>query len=191
MNLDKGAGGPEYAEIVDALAADDKARTDFLKACLLKLGLQVTQETTTVPSLSSLHMSASDPADTSRISSSLQEITSTDGQQLIKDENDTFLVEKSGVWNMDKLNSSLPDTSNEQESERPVDEGIVDYNAVVKHIVIHDELPSSKITPYFNHHAFYSNLKAYQSQSREGAAQFGASLMYGEVITSTNTILEK
>lgn len=92
---------------------------------------------------------------------------------------------------MDKLNSSLPDTSNEQESERPVDEGIVDYNAVVKHIVIHDELPSSKITPYFNHHAFYSNLKAYQSQSREGAAQFGASLMYGEVITSTNTILEK
>lgn len=192
MNLDKRAGGPEYAKIVDALAEDDKARTDFLKACLLKLGLQVTQETTTVPSLSSLHLSSLDRATTAGIFSSLQEIITTDGKdKLIKDENDTFRIEKSGVWNMDKLNQSLPDDSKEQAGETPVDEGIVDYNSVVKHLVIHDEFPLPKLTPYFNHHSFYSNLQAYQSRSREGASQFGASLIHGEVITSTNTILEK
>lgn len=192
MNLDKMAGGPEYAKIVDALAADDKARTDFLKACLLKLGLQVTQETTAVPSLSSLHLSSLDPATTAGIFSSLQEIITADGhEKLIKDENDSFRIEKSGAWNMDRLNLSLPDDSKDQAAETPADEGMVDYNSVVKHLVIHDELPSSKITPYFNHHAFYSNLKTYQSQSREGASQFGASLIHGEVITSTNTILEK
>lgn len=192
MNLDKNAGGPEYAKIVDALAADDKARTDFLKAFLVKLGLQITQDTTTVPSLSSMHLSAADPDGTSRIFSSLQEITTRDGQEeYIKDENDTFRIEKSGVWNMGKLNDSLPDDSEDQVPDRPTDDGIIDYNAVVKHLMIHDDLPSSKITPYFNHHAFYSNLRSYQNQSREGASEFGSNLLYGEVVTSTNTILEK
>lgn len=171
--------------MVDALAADDKARTDFLKACLSKLGLQVTQNTTTVPSLSSLHLSSQNPADTSRIRSSLQEVISTEGdEQFIKDENDTFRVEKSGTWSMKSLEESLPQS--EQGSE-----GIVDYNAIIKTLVIQDELPPSKATPYFNHHAFYANLEQYQSQLREGTGAFGSSIMYGEVVTSTNTILEK
>jgi biotin--protein ligase len=57
--------------------------------------------------------------------------------------------------------------------------------------VIHDDVPASKLTPYFNHHAFYANLRQYQCESREGASEFGSNLMYGEVITSTNTIMEK
>lgn len=186
VNLDKNVS-PEYAKLVEALAADDKSRTDFLKACLSKLGLQVARDNAAVPSLSSMHLSASDPDATSRIMSSLQEIIARDDQgEYIKDENDTFRVEKSGVWNMGKLSDSLPDNSKNH-----VDEGFVDYNAVVKQLVVHDELPPAKITPYFNHHAFYANLDAYQSQSREGASEFGSNLVYAEVITSTNTILEK
>ncbi|KAF7131047.1 hypothetical protein CNMCM5793_004034 [Aspergillus hiratsukae] len=185
-NLDKKYGGEEYAKVVDALAADDKARTDFLKACLSKLGLQVTQNTTTVPSLSSLHLSSQNPGDTSRIQSSLQEVISTEGdEQFIKDENDTFRVERSGTWSMRSLEESLP------QSEQGASEGIVDYNAIIKQLVIHEELPPSKATPYFNHHAFYANLEQYQSQMREGTGAFGSSIMYGEVVTSTNTILEK
>lgn len=173
---------------MDALAADDKSRTDFLKACLLKLGLQVTEETTTIPSLSSMHLSALDPADTSKIVESLQEnITKEDDGEFLKDTNDTFRLEKSGVWNMGKLNESLLEDS----ENRGTEQGIVDYNAIVKQLMIHDEVPSSKITPYFNHHAFYSNLRSYQSQSKEGESEFGSNLLYAEVITSTNTILEK
>ncbi|PKX98773.1 biotin--[acetyl-CoA-carboxylase] ligase BPL1 [Aspergillus novofumigatus IBT 16806] len=186
VNLDKKAGGEEYAKVVDALAADDKARTDFLKACLSKLGLQVTQNTTTVPSLSSLHLSSQNPADTSRIRSSLQEMITTEGdEEFIKDENDTFRLDKSGTWSMSSLEESLP------QSEQGASEGIVDYNAIIKPLVIHDELPPSKATPYFNHHAFYANLEQYQSQMREGTGCFGSTIMYGEVVTSTNTILEK
>lgn len=176
--------------MVDALAADDRARTDFLKACLTKLGLQVTQNTTTVPSLSSLHISSLDPADTSSILSSLQELITTDGEhQYLKDENDTFRIEKPEAWNMQSLQEALPDDSKEDSGK--AEEGIVDYNAIVKHLVIHEDVPLSKMTPYFNHHAFYSNLRQYQSQMREGAREFGSSIVYGEVITSTNTILEK
>ncbi|RAK91124.1 biotin apo-protein ligase [Aspergillus costaricaensis CBS 115574] len=184
-NLDKKAGGPEYAKVVEALEADDKARTDFLKACLVKLGLQVTQSTTTVPSLSSLHLSSQEPAETADLVASWQEIITKDGnEEVLKDENDTFRIERPGAWNLSQLEDSLPASSQSTE-------GIVDYNAIVKRLVVHDDVPSSKLTPYFNHHAFYSNLHQYQSQSREGASEFGSHLVYGEVVTSTNTILEK
>ncbi|PWY71138.1 biotin apo-protein ligase [Aspergillus sclerotioniger CBS 115572] len=183
-NLDKKAGGSEYAKVVEALETDDKARTDFLKAVLVKLGLQVTQSTTTVPSLSSLHLSALEPTETADLVSSWQEIITKDGDdEILKDENDTFRIERPGTWNLSQLEESLPAA--------PSTEGIVDYNAIVKRLVVHDDVPSSKLTPYFNHHAFYSNLRQYQAQSREGASEFGANLVYGEVVTSTNTILEK
>ncbi|RAL03524.1 biotin--[acetyl-CoA-carboxylase] ligase BPL1 [Aspergillus ibericus CBS 121593] len=183
-NLDKKAAGPEYAKVVEALEADDKARTDFLKAVLVKLGLQVTQSTTTVPSLSSLHLSALEPTDTADLVASWQEIITKDGDdEILKDENDTFRIERPGTWNLSQLEESLPEPQST--------EGIVDYSAIVKRLVVHDDVPSSKLTPYFNHHAFYSNLRQYQAQSREGASEFGANLVYAEVVTSTNTILEK
>lgn len=193
--MDKKAGGPEYAKVVDALAQDDKARTDFLKACLTKLGLQVTQETTTVPSLSTLHLSALRSEDTSELLSSLREaVTQEDGREYLKDENDTFRIEAPNVWKMQELEKSLPEVEDKEEakseSPEPV-EGIVDYNKIVKHVVIHDELPSSKATPYFNHYAFFSNLQNYRSKSSEPLFQFGSQILYGEVVTSTSTILEK
>ncbi|RAH47092.1 biotin--[acetyl-CoA-carboxylase] ligase BPL1 [Aspergillus brunneoviolaceus CBS 621.78] len=190
VNLDKKNGGAEYAKVVDALAADDTGRTDFLKACLVKLGLQVSQTTTTVPSLSSLHLSAQEPTDTANLVALWDEHITKDGdKEVLKDENDTFRIERPGTWNLGELEASLPALS-ETPTATPT-EGIVDYNAIVKRLVIHDDVPSSKLTPYFNHHAFYSHLRQYQGQSREGASEFGSNLVYGEVVTSTNTILEK
>ncbi|KAI9375360.1 biotin-protein ligase [Aspergillus egyptiacus] len=186
VNLDPKAGGPEYAGVIEALAADDKGRTDFLKACLSKLGLQVAQDTTHVPSLSSLHFSSLSSDDAERVLKSIEELVGDKG--FLKDEYDTFKIEKSGTYNMGALAESLPE---EDPSEATQTEGIVDYQAVVKRLVIHDDVPSSKLTPYFNHHAFYTHLRNYQAQSKEGASQFGSNLLYGEVVTSTNTILEK
>ncbi|KAJ5907447.1 hypothetical protein N7495_000129 [Penicillium taxi] len=178
-NLDPKAR-PDFAEVIDVLAADDKARTDFLKACLSKLGLQVTDETTTVPSLSSLHISALNPENALEILSLLGPVlTEENNTEYLKAENDTFRIERPGTWNLGDLEESLPDN------------GIIDHQTVIKRLVFHDDLPSSKLTPYFNHHSFFANLRQYQSESREGASQYGSNLMYAEVITSTNTILEK
>jgi hypothetical protein len=59
-------------------------------------------------------------------------------------------------------------------------------------LILHEtEWPGSKETPYFNHHAFFANLKRYQQENSSEAEEFGNVLMYGEVVTSTNTILEK
>jgi biotin--protein ligase len=196
VNLDKSAGPPEYGKVVDQLAADDKSRTDFLKACLAKLGLQVNQDTTTVPSLSCLHLSSLDPEDTDRLVSSLQEIISKEGdKEYLKDENDTFSIERTDAFRMDDLKEALsenvPAEETKADQSRRTEDGIVDYNSIIKRLLIHRGTPPSKITPYWNHHAFYSNLRNYQSQSKEAILEFGRHLLYGEVVTSTNTILEK
>lgn len=176
---------------MEALAEDDKQRTDFLKACLLKLGLKVSQETTSVPSLSRLHLSSMLPNGTSKIMSGLQETISViDGEEYIKDDNDTFHLEKPSTWSLGSLTKAL--TSEENGKTDDDEDRIIDYNTVVKRLVVHEnELPSSKETPYFNHDAFYANLKYYESKNQEAKGGFGNNMLYGEVVTSTNTLLEK
>jgi biotin---protein ligase len=199
VNLDKAAGGPEYAQVIEQLAADDKSRTDFLKACLVKLGLQVTQETTTVPSLSYLHLSSVEPEYTQTIVSALEEaITKGEGddagKEFLKDDNDTFQIERDDTYQMQDLKDALPaeaDSGKTVVDQSSATDGIVDYNAIVKRLSVHNEWPLSKLTPYFNHNAFYANLRHYQSQSREAVLDFGRSIIYGEVVTSTSSMLEK
>jgi biotin--protein ligase len=69
---------------------------------------------------------------------------------------------------------------------------ILDYDKVIKTVVPHDKaLPSTKDMP-FHHEAFYANLHHYHTNKlRNPAAAFGRYLIYGEVVTSTNTLLEK
>ncbi|CAN9148449.1 unnamed protein product [Alternaria alternata] len=68
---------------------------------------------------------------------------------------------------------------------------IVDYAKIVKVIIPHEKaLPSAQETP-FHHDAFYANLHHYHTKLRNPDASFGNHLMYGEVVTSTNTLLEK
>lgn len=179
--------------MVKVLEEDDKQRTDFLKACLLKLGLKVSQETTAVPSLSRLHLSSMLPNGVSDIMAGLQEIVSiADGEEYIKDENDTFHLEKPSVWSLGSLSKALTGESSVKTDEGDDDDRIIDYNAVVKRLVVHEkEPPQSKETPYFNHEAFYANLRHYENKTQELKDRFGNSLLYGEVVTSTNTMLEK
>jgi biotin--protein ligase len=68
---------------------------------------------------------------------------------------------------------------------------IVSYEKIVKVITPHEkELPSVQDTP-FHHESFYANLHHYHTKLRNPNASFGKHLMYGEVVTSTNTLLEK
>jgi biotin--protein ligase len=218
VNLTKGGDNPAYPRIVEALAADDKQRVDFMKACLAKLGLSPSQDDQGVPSLSRLHLSTLEASEVSRIASSWSDIVEeVDGKHLIKGENDTFSVEKqSGPWkaqdsstlSLQKVADALPavvkdvlpaaisdpssTTSTEQENAKQ-DTGIVDYDKITKTLLVHDtSLPDTKQTPYFNHHAYFANLYAYKSKHHHNTSEsFGNVLLYGEVVTSTNTLLEK
>ena len=116
-----------------------------------------------------------------------------DGEEYIKDETDTFHLEKRNTWSLNSLTSTLlEDESDKTDQSNVGDDRIVDYNTVVKRIVVHEkDYPASKDTPYFNHNAFYSNLKRYRENSKEDDIELGNYLLYGEVVTSTNSLLEK
>ncbi|OAL39498.1 biotin-[acetyl-CoA-carboxylase] ligase [Fonsecaea nubica] len=194
-NLETKPDAPGFADVIKTLAEDEKHRMDFIKACLTKLGLTVSGEQN-VPSLSYMHLSSSDPTDTAGIISSLSHLIDVDehGSEFLKDENDTFQILKPSVWKMVDLTKALSSEPESKESADQTDassDHIVDYNTVVKKIIVHeDDHPQPRATPYFNHSAFYSNLHKYQTQTH-GAVNFGAHLLYGEVVTSTNTLLEK
>ncbi|TVY52737.1 Biotin--protein ligase [Lachnellula cervina] len=203
VNLDPNADGPGYPKVVKALAEDDESRVNFLKACLAKLGLVISQETSSVPSLSRLHLSSQHHFFISELLASWESIISKeDGEEYIRGENDTFhLEQQSSRWSMGSLVKSLPLPGVSGESEELVADQtadavsvdrIVDYNTIPKRIIPHEtEWPGTKETPYFNHHSFYANLQRYQREGTGEAEEFGNTLLYGEVVTSTNTLLDK
>lgn len=176
--------------MIEQLEKDDDLRVRFLKGCLIKLGLLVSQESNPVPSLSRLHLSSLVPSGSSEVVAALEDIiTIENGEEYIKDDNDTFRIEIPSAWS----SGSAVTKRGEEEADRDDNEDrILNYSTIIKRIVVHDkEHPASKETPYFNHHAFFGNLSQYQSQLDEENIDFGVHLLYGEVVTSTNTILEK
>jgi len=164
---------------------------------LLKLGLNIVQEETPVPSLSHLHLSANQPSDVAELVSSWEEIIEReDGEEYIKGENDTFHLEKPSTWSRSSLSkavaSVLPNVSEDDAKADGNDDRIQDYDKITKRLIPHeDDLPSAKETPSFNHPAFFSHLAHYASSTRDCAGEWGHYLLYGAVVTSTNTLLEK
>ena len=188
-----------------------------MKACLAKLGLTPSQDNQGVPSLSRLHLSSLQSSEITDLVSSWSGIVDEEGQAFyIKGENDTFQLEKqSGPWKTNKTEESsslslqnvadsLPEvvknilpgvasTAVEQaDNQQPDDSGIVDYDKLTKRLLVHDDsLPDTKQTPYFNHHAYFANLAHYKKSNLHMHEAFGNVLLYGEVVTSTSTLLEK
>ena len=192
VNLDRSQGGQSYGKVIDALAEDDIERVNFLKACLLKLGLNVSDDKQAVPSLSRLHLSGAEKTNVTELLAYLKEIIASEADEdYIRGENDTFLLENPSRWSMGDLKKDLPGSEDSSTNGASDQDKIINYDAVVKRIVAHEsDYPSCKDTPYFNHHAFFSNLKHYQTISKSQTT-FGKHLLYGEVVTSTNTMLEK
>ncbi|KAI1362271.1 biotin-protein ligase [Xylaria arbuscula] len=186
-----------YNDLIASLKEGDADRVSFLKACLTKLGLEVSQESSGVPSLSRLHLSSITSSNVDDLLYSWEDIITKeeDGEEYIKSEHDTFHLEKPETrWSMNELKDTLPknDITGELTTpSRSTDEAMIDYTTILKRIVTHERAwPEVKETPYFNHHAYYSGLRDYRREDTE-AEEWGDYLLYGEVLTSTNTILDK
>ncbi|EME41921.1 hypothetical protein DOTSEDRAFT_55606 [Dothistroma septosporum NZE10] len=222
-NLDRTEeSNPNYASIVDALLVDDEKRTEFMKASLKRLGLEVSENTLAVPSLSRLHLSSAQPNEIEELLQSWQKAgvaSSEHDGDFIRGEQDTFKLERDDSWNMSNMQDALPSpvkkaadvlmdaistptkarlqpSSTVQESDRaqadPSPDRPLDYDAFTKSMTLHTSSPPGpKVTPHFNHHAFFANLKRFQAMQPGLANDFGRVLIYGEVVTSTQTLLEK
>ena len=189
-NLSRQEDVPGYGDLVEALAKDESKATDFLRACLTRLGLEVSQEASLIPSLSPIHLSSINHTEVDELLHSLNDIITKDneGEEFIRDQNDTFHLEKPETrWSMADLSDALLQKSTSITTSIDT----TDQAKVMKRIVSHDESwPETKETPYFNHATFYTSLLEYRQLDRQ-AREWGDLLMYGEVVTSTNTLLEK
>ncbi|RPB22826.1 class II aaRS and biotin synthetase [Terfezia boudieri ATCC MYA-4762] len=177
-NLDRNMGGREYGELVDRVTDDHEKQTGFLKGMLRKLGLRVSQEAYMIPKLTVLHLTSVYPEDVGSLLANLRAaglVTKEGDKEMIFAENDTFIANK----------------QNDPESD-PENDKIIDYHKVIKTIQLHPTFqPSKSLTPYFNHSHYYKSLTTYRSQSRLSPSQFGSFLLYGEVVSSTSTMLDK
>ncbi|KAF1959748.1 biotin apo-protein ligase-like protein [Byssothecium circinans] len=71
-------------------------------------------------------------------------------------------------------------------------DAILDYNKIIKSLFPHTTShPSPHETPSFHHETYYANLAHHHSKASNHAPTFGRHLVYGDVVTSTNTLLEK
>ncbi|TGZ83394.1 class II aaRS and biotin synthetase [Ascodesmis nigricans] len=198
-NLDKRNGGPEYEKLINTLAADDAHRIQFIKLILSKLDITVPEAPSAqvIPELSSIHLTSFIPSDCghllSRLSDIITDTNDSTPEKQIKDEADTFIVEvnsSSSKSSSDAISHIAPTDTTLNYSGEPVLN--TDYTSTPKRLIIHNSgFPNDTETPHFNHAAFYGSLEYYRSLSRMSPSQFGQFMLYGETVTSTNTLLEK
>jgi biotin--protein ligase len=167
--------------VVGAIIEDDEKRIKFLRSLLEKLGLQV-PETDVPPRLSTIHLTSIHSPDIAHLVDRLQAITTiSDSTTKIIGENDTFILHNGPLSSFSP--AELADALSLEETE--------DLNKVPKTLQYHTTTTDLPSTPFFSHSLFYNALSTYRSSSRSSPSQFGTFMLYGETITSTNTMLDK
>lgn len=174
-----------FQHVVSELEKEDAGRRQFLRACLIKLGLKVnTDADAGVPRLTPIYLSShSDPKRAQAILSDLKENMDFVGQNTFEDVHDTFVIHEENEADHELLI---------QEGEVP--DSIDELCEAPKHVKIFtsDLLPKNEETPYFNMRAYFEHLQRLYNANNvpENERSFGSVLAYGEVVTSTNTLLD-
>src|SRR5690606_37808913 len=102
----------------------------------------------------------------------------------IKCEHDIFKITRT-------LNGQLPSETLDPLRQDLRTGNFMEYKNIQKIIVTHEGFPTNAETPYFSHELYYACLANDRSDMNLRGAQFGSHILYGEVVTSTNTLLEK
>ena len=181
---------PGYDKLTETLSEHELSRLSLLKACLKKLGLEVPGSLSErEPSLSALHLSSMDPEKLQDLLCLWNTVMDKEGgKELVKGEVDTFQVQSDDSFSsMDALRKALSLDIATEKSVATTE----DLNTVVKKIIAHEtNIPDPSLTPQFDHALFYQSLKRYRILEPT-ARSWGDILLYGETVTSTNSLLEK
>jgi len=199
------AGNPEYGpspNIVSRLLEQDQKRIQLMRSLLTNLGLKLTVPEVApasnqldqasqlvlppgailgIPDLTPLYLSSIHPQLTDELERTLKSLSSAEG--LIKEANDTFQLISSPDASVPVHTSTLSETPEGDTEEK-----------IIKNVVICKNTtgPSASLTPQFVMGQYFDHLaKVRSSNSLQGGLSFGNSLMYAEVVSSTQTMLDK
>ncbi|RUS22490.1 biotin-protein ligase [Endogone sp. FLAS-F59071] len=191
---------PHYAAsgILERLLAAEDDRKRFVRALLARMGLEpvvfvdhlASTKTAVmeniVPDLTPLYLSSVDTETIRAVAAAIREIGSKDSNDptftLVADANDTFRIVPTGV--------TLPPTRDAEPGEER------DPAKEVKTIIVCDtpgSVPTRGETRFFDQADFYTRLREKREREFAGGKwfKFGSYVMYAEVLTSTQTILDK
>ncbi|KAG2173767.1 hypothetical protein INT43_005187 [Umbelopsis isabellina] len=187
----------EGTDLIKNLMLAEPSRKQFLRALLARIGLNVVGyqkpasnaqpqlQENEVPPITPLYLSSLRLSEYQQLVSKLKALA--DPTSHIRDVNDTFLVRH--------LTNDTPDVAslslNESAQETPEN--------MVKDIVVMEDASKepvyvpSQLTKYFNSSSFFEHLQKHRSLQWGGGSwySFGSSMLYGEVVTSTQTMLDK
>jgi biotin--protein ligase len=194
------AGNPEYGplpNVVSQLLETDQQRLLLVRSLLKKLGLKLSQPEVPqaaaaqdaapvalppgailgIPDLTPLYLASVEPAYTTLLVHSLRSIATPEG--LIKEPNDTFQLIASPQHTIPVHTSTLSETAEGESEEK-----------VIKNLIIcHNGGPPASTTPQFAMNDYFQHLKKIRPPTQNFT--FGNSLLYGEVVSSTQTMLDK
>lgn len=166
--------------ILDALESHNHRRKQFLHACFINLRLDsdLSGADLSSPSLSKLHLICPKPQDLRDLTTSLRMISDQpiqkDGLFTIHGGNDSFLLE-TRLLSLDSI---------KDEYDAPEATG----NST--HVIVHSvRTPPLEAMPHFDTLLYFQELE--RQQERWEHKGWGHILLYGEVVTSTNTILDR
>ncbi len=169
---------PGYADVVKTLKADDESRRQLLRAVLAKLGLDVVGgggPPSPPPLSAALHLAALYPDETEELAHALGDVVSREG-------NDAYIRAEHDVFQLMHTYDG-PETA-------AADDKAAD--APVKQLVLYETRhPARSEVPSFDFAEYFASVQHYRRTTDGDAVDWGNLLMYGKVVTSTNTLLEK
>ncbi|KAF9942448.1 biotin holocarboxylase synthetase [Mortierella alpina] len=201
------AANPEYGpqpNVVAMLLEKDQERILLLRSLLSRLGLKVTKLSAVlatsdpsakesvnpalppgaiqgVPDYTPLYLASIHPTYTNELAYSLQALATEQG--LIKEANDTLQLISSPQHPIPHHTSTLSETTQGESEEK-----------VIQNLVLCPEgAPPTATTPHFSMSDYFQHLQKLRLEHQHYGPnlKFGNSLLYGEVLSSTQTLLEK
>ncbi|KAG5519189.1 hypothetical protein PMAC_002277 [Pneumocystis sp. 'macacae'] len=169
----------DYSNIDDLLLIENQ-KIQFLKHIFQLLNLQTTSKPIMSSNISDLHLFSEFPNIIEETANNLYNISEeTAKKPIIKCENDTFYLQETSSISTHTLVQNY--LSNFHEN---------DYNKIPKYIKIYRSLPAILEIPFFNYKLYFENLLESRT-SQENNHQLGNLVLYGETLTSSQTLLDK
>lgn len=174
-------------EIIKELTASLPIWRDFLSQILSEIGLNTSLNTNKMPDLTPIYLSTISDDMLQAVTQKLSEKVNDDS--ILTDSNDNFYVapiEKSCA-----LSETLQQLSLERESEEKSPVIKILFPSLTKNGV--PQIPERSLTPGFDLQLFFDSLQARRKQEWGGGSWYriGNAVLYSEVITSTQTVLDK
>lgn len=170
------------SEVLETLEGCETLRLKFMRAILKKLGLKVNESDRPIPSLTRLKLTSSKPGRVETLLESLGQKVGFQGpaNNLLVGTNETFRLHDA----RDELYTKQQEESSDDEHDLGADKKTKDVD------VYYEGYPTHKETPYFDHGSYYESLDRFQ-KSNGIRGDLGSLMMYGEVVSSTSTMLDK